>query len=564
MFDKHYMHKFLIFLTQKRAKLGSHYVKLVDQILTQIITTPCLKPHPTSTWNCLIRAYSKSPTPINSILVFNYFIKLSKICPDHYTYPLLLNAFSRVPFAPMGKLVHTHLIKIGLDSDIYVQNALVHYYGATKQLTYARLLFDKMSKRDIASWNSIMGAYCSLSDVTGLFKMMNCEGTGADDITLLILLSAFRQFRGGELLEYGSVVHAYAVKMGLNLMLNVSNALFEMYTKNKEMDAASRVFDEMGDKRDVVSYTILISGYLEKGLIDLAGDIFYQIVDKDVVLWNMMLHGYVKANRPKEALELFVKMDSAGVMPDENTVVSVLAACASLSDLHYGRIVHVFINRNNIKQDVFVKTALIDMYFKCGKPEEALVTFYKMEHRDVFTWTSLIEGLANNGYGFEALSLFKQMEEQAIHPNEATFISVLTGCRHSGLVNEGCQLFRKMVEVYKIQPKIEHFGCLMDMLSRAGLLTQADAFVKLLAPQKRLIAYKTLLSACITYAEYEVGEKVVNEIAEFSSQSSEIHNLLSNFYALAGQWAQVAKTRRIMNRLDTRKEPGISFVELKS
>ncbi|XP_002523172.3 putative pentatricopeptide repeat-containing protein At3g15930 [Ricinus communis] len=566
--DRHYLHKILLFLNQGRVRVGAHYyLQFLDQILTQTIITTCLVTHPTSTWNCLIRAYSKTHTPIKSILVSNYFIELGSFYPDRYTYPLLLNACSRLSFASMGQLVHTHLIKIGLDCDIYVQNALLHFYGSIKQLNYARLLFDKMYERDITSWNTFMGAsYASSNsviDLMDLFKRLISEGVGADKITLVILFSAFAQAQCDESLEYGTAVHSCAIKMGLVSMLNVSNALLNMYTKYRQMDAASRVFDEMGSKKDVVSHAILINGYVEKGLIDLASDIFYQIFDKDLVLWNVMLHGYIKAKRPIDALELFKKMDNEGLIPDENTMVGILAACASLSDLQYGRVVHMFINRNDIKQDIFVKTALIDMYFKCGSPEEALVTFYKMEYKDVFTWTAVIEGLANNGYGNVALNLFKQMEEQGIQPNEATFVSALTSCRHSGLVKEGCQMFRKMVEVYKLQPRFEHFGCLIDVLSRAGLLAQAYEFVKLLRPEERLAAYKIVLSACIKYLEFDVGEKAALEMAELSPQSCEMHILLSNFYALAGQWERVAKTRRTMKRLNTRKEPGISSGEPK-
>lgn len=467
----------------------------------------------------------------------------------------------------MGKQVHANVIKIGLDGDIYVQNALVHFYGSVSHLTDARVLFDRMPNRDVASWNSLLGVYNTKSDslkVMVLFKKLMYECVRADKITLVMVLSACAQ-APLEGLEYGGAVHGYVIKVGFGCILNVNNALLDMYTKCKQMGSASRVYDEMGSGRDVVSFTILINGYVEMGLIDLARVAFDQIVDKDLVLWNLMVHAYVKAKCPHNALELFKKMDSEPVTPDENTMVSVIAACASLSDLQSGRLIHRFINRSiNIRQDVFVKTALIDMYSKCGSLGEALVTFYKMEYKDIFAWTTVIGGLGSNGYGNEALSMFNQMEKQGIRPNEATFVSVLTACRHSGLVNEGCQLFKIMVSNYDLQPKIEHFGCLIDLLSRAGLLHQVEEFIKLLLPEERLIAYKTLLSACIKYSEFDFGEKVANEIAKFGCQNHETHILLSNVYAVAGQWTRVANRRSIIRDLDIRKEPGISFVELKS
>ncbi|KAJ0018678.1 hypothetical protein Pint_11285 [Pistacia integerrima] len=329
-----------------------------------------------------------------------------------------------------------------------------------------------------------------------------------------------------------------------------------------ELTSARGVFDEM-PHRVIVSWNTLLEGCAEMGMVELGREVFDMIVDKDTVIWNSMMHAYVKAKLPKEALKLFKIMVDEGVIPDENTMVSVLSACASLSDLECGRLVHRFIHQNNIKQDVFVKTALIDMYSKCGCLEDALVLFYKMGCKDVFTWTIMIEGLANYGLGIEALRVFNQMERQGIKPNEATFVSVLAACSHSGLVTEGCQLFRRMVGVDRIQPKNEHFGCLIDLFSRAGLLYQAEEFIETMKAEDKLIAYKTLLSACIRYSEFDVGEKAAYKMMKLGPQNHATYILLSNFYAQAGQWAEVAEARRNMKEFDMRKMPGNSTLELK-
>ncbi|KAK9267569.1 hypothetical protein L1049_009997 [Liquidambar formosana] len=542
-------------------KHSAHNLIQLEQILTQTITTGLI--HTTPTWNCIVRAYSKSPTPIKAILIYNHFIEGSSIRPDNYTYPALLKACSRLPTLPKGKEVHAHVTKIGFDSDIYVQNALIHFYGSTAQIIDARCLFDLMPRRDVASWNTLLGVYNtsqgSWIEVLVLFKRMMDEGVGPDRITLVNLLSSCAQ-AGGVVCPKG--VHAYIIKMGFGGKLSLENALLAAYTKCREIDAALALFLEMDDRRDVVSCTIMINGYVEMGLGDLARGIFDQIVDKDLVLWNSMIHGYVKAKRPKEALQLFKKMENEMVRPDETTIVSVLVACASLVDLQYGTHVHRFVLQNNIRQDVFVGTALIDMYSKCGSLETAMVTFYKMHYKDVFTWTTVIEGLANNGYGSEALSLFNQMEKENIKPNEATFVSVLMACSRSGLVNEGCLLFNRMVSVYKIQPKVKHFSCLVDLLSRAGLLHHAKEFIEIMPPEERIIAYKTLLSACVNYLEINLGEKVANELMKLGSPSQAIYILKSNLYAQAGQWDEVAETRRIVKEFEMGKEPGTSSIDL--
>lgn len=461
--------------------------------------------------------------------------------------------------------MHARVTKTALDSDVYVGNALLHLYASTGQATDARRLFDGMPHRDVASWNSLLGAYIenvgSWVEVLDLFKRMMYQGIGGDHISMVIVFSACRKIGS---LEFGKEVHAYVIKMGIGPALSLNNALLGMYAKHGEMDAAQCLFNEMGAMRDVVSHTILFNGYVDIGCVDLARGIFDQMRVKDLVSWNSMIHACLKAKHPRKALDLFTKMEYERVKPDETTMVSVLTACASLADLQYGRIAHRFILRNDIRQDVFVGTTLVDMYAKSGSLEEAMVTFYKMESRDVFTWTAAIDGLANHGHGDKALSMFTEMEKQGIRPNEATFVSILMACSRSGLVQEGYRLFNRMMEAYHIQPKIEHLGCLLDILSRAGLLHQAEEFIKLFPSEENIRAHRALLSACMRHLECNLGEKIANGLTELNSQSHGAHILLSNFYALAGRWSEVAKMRQVMKETDIRKEPGISRVDIKT
>ncbi|XXG65877.1 hypothetical protein AAC387_Pa05g3477 [Persea americana] len=546
-------------------KLSTNTPKQLAQIFAKTITLGLT--HTTLAWNCIIRAYAKSPTPIQAILIYNHFMQSSSLPPpDHHTYPALFKACGRMLSLPKGKEIHAHVTKTGFISDIYVQNSLIHMYGVMTQMEDSRRLFDQMPQRDLATWNSILSAYTAKPslqhEALGLFNAMAFEGVGADSITLVILLSVCTQWG---MLDCGRMVHAYALKSGHmdNSLLNLGNALLGFYAKGSHMDSAFQWFSEMGFT-DIVSCTILINGYVESGSVDVARKIFDGIVAKDIVLWNSMIHGYVKAKHWNEALELFNKMEMEKVTADEKTVVSVLSACASLSNLQFGRLVHQFILRMNIKIDDFVGTALVDMYAKCGSLEEAVSTFHKLKCRDVFTWTAVITGLANHGHGKDALCLFSQMKKEGIEPNEATFVAILTACRHSGLVNEGRHCFDQMVRVYKIHPKVEHFGCMIDLLSRAGLLCEGGELITSTGAEDRIIACKTLLSACISHAEFGLGRKVAKELLKLDSQSHGVYVLLSNFYALAGCWDDVLEMRRIMKKLNLRKELGVSFVEVKT
>ncbi|XP_058202989.1 pentatricopeptide repeat-containing protein At1g31430-like [Rhododendron vialii] len=541
-------------------KRSPHTIKQIDQILTQTITTGLL--HTTPTLNSILTVYSKSPAPTKAILTYNLSIKNS-IPLDNYTYPVLLKACTRLKSLPKGKEVHAHVTKVGLGSDVYVQNALVHFYGSTGLIGDARYVFDKMPHRDLASWNSLLAAYNSRSgdgtEALVLFKEMMCEGIGADSITFVIIISALAAVTK---VEYGSSIHGSVIKNGFDCYVHLENAMLGMYVNYGDVNAALTLFTEMGGRRDVVSHTIMINGCIETGFIELARDIFDRRFDKDLVLWNSMISGYVESNLPNEALVLFEKMENEEVEPDQYTVVSILSACACLSDLQYGRHVHRLILTKNMLHDVFVGTALIDMYSKCGSISDAMATFYKMEDKDVFTWTTAIGGLANFGYVKASLELFYQMENEGVNPNEATFVSVLAACRQAGLVEEGCFLFSTLLRNYKIQPKVEHFGCLIDLLSRAGLVHQADEFVKAIDPGERLVAYKTLLSACMNHSKIDLGLKVADELERLGSEDHAVCVLLSNFYALAGEWSKVEEMRRNMKIFGMLKEPGISCVEV--
>ncbi|XP_042519145.1 pentatricopeptide repeat-containing protein At2g22410, mitochondrial-like [Macadamia integrifolia] len=551
-------HLDLILRQLKRSTLDN---KQLSQIFAQTITTGLI--HTTFTWNCVIRAYSNSSLPFYGILIYNHFVTASSNSPDSHTYPALLKACTHLVSIPKGEEIHAHVTKIGLDSDIYIQNSLIHFYGSTGRIEEARQLFDIMPMRDSASWNSLLASYSKSPglqfEALVLFKAMVFDAVQADAVTLVILLMACTEVGA---MDYGRGIHTFLIKQGIRCSLNLENAMLSMYAKDGYMDMAFRFFLAMKDRRDVVSHTILINGYVESGLVDLARGIFDQMVAKDLVSWNSMIHGYVKAKRPRDALELFKKMEMKSVKADETTIVSLLSAAASLCDLQFGRLVHQFVLQREIRIDSFVGTALIDMYAKCGSFEDALLTFYKIGYTDTFAWTAVITGLANCGHGSKALTLFEQMEEEGIEPNDVTFVAALMACCRSGLLEQGILLFDRMTGVYNMKPKVEHLGCLIDLFSRAGLLYQAEDLTRRLPTEERVIAYKTILSACINYSEIVLGKKVAEELISLGPKSHGIYILLANFYAMAGQWHNVMEIRKLMKKLDMRKDMGISFIKV--
>ncbi|XP_073008486.1 pentatricopeptide repeat-containing protein At2g22410, mitochondrial-like [Typha latifolia] len=511
-------------------------------------------------WNSFIRAYSKSPNPRQAIALYNYLTVSSSLTPDHHTFPAILKACTHYSSLPKGKEIHGHVTKVGLTHDIFVQNSLINMYGTLLEINDARRLFDKMTQRDLTTWNSILKAYiCTpgfCREVYVLFREMRHDNIAADEITLVTLLS------GCERTEFyhGRILHACVLKHGFLLVGKVGNLMMDIYAGRGDMAAAFRLFLEM-KVRDIASHTILINGYMKMGSLDTARAIFDGMCFKDLVVWNSMVNGYVKAERLKEAFEIFKQMEAEMVTPDEITMISLLSACGRLTDLQLGRSVHQFIRRHCIKEDMFLGTALVDMYAKCGSLMDATLTFYKMDVKDVYTWTALISGFAKHGDGQEALRLFTQMRKEGVTPTEATFVSVLVACSHAGLVDEGRHWFDEMVGVYKIQPNIEHLACSVDLLSRAGLLCEAKELIRKIPIQERVIPCKTLLGACVSYGDTKIGEKVANELIEMDTKSHGVYVLLSNFYAFANRWDDVEKMRKIIRRMDIRKEAGTSNVK---
>lgn len=239
--------------------------------------------------------------------------------------------------------------------------------------------------------------------------------------------------------------------------------------------------------------------------------------------------------------------------------------CAQLGALEQGKWIHGYIDENRITVDAVVATALIEMYAKCGLIEKALEIFYELREKDAASWTSIICGLAMNGKINKALELFSQMISGGAKPDDITFIGVLSACSHGGLVDEGRRFFNTMTEVYQIQPKLEHYGCLIDLLGRAGLLDEAEELIRKIPNENNEIIvplYGALLSACRIYGNVDMGEKLAALLEKIESKDSSFHTLLANIYASANRWEDVTNVRQKMKEMGVRKVPGCSSIEI--
>lgn len=253
-----------------------------------------------------------------------------------------------------------------------------------------------------------------------------------------------------------------------------------------------------------------------------------------------------------------------GVCPDEITMVSVLSACADLGALELGNWVESYIERKKIPKSVELCNALIDMFAKCGDVDKAIKLFRQMYSRTIVSWTSVIVGLAMHGRGSEAVSMFDEMVEQRVEPDDVAFIGVLSACSHSGLVDKGRCYFNSMEGTFSIVPKIEHYGCMVDMLSRAGLVKEALEFVSKMPLEPNQIIWRSIITACHARGELKLGESISKELIRTEPMHESNYVLLSNIYAKLRRWEKKTKVREMMDMRGMKKVPGSTMIELKN
>eukprot|EP01018_Ginkgo_biloba_P032087 Gb_22769 [translate_table: standard] len=509
---------------------------------------------------------------------------------DPSTYACLLQECVNKKALSEGKLIHIHMRERGIEPDNFLGNILLTMYAKCGSLVDARKVFDQMPKRNVVSWTVIIAAYARhgySEEALTLFYQMQSTGVQPNPFTFATVLPACANLAD---LEQGKEIHKEIVRIGFQSDAFVGNALVDMYAKCGSIENARHVFDKMPERdvvtwtalitgyvqnghidealelfkkmpaRNVVSWNAIVSGYAQSGHIDKALMVFQQMPERNVVSWNAMIAGYAQNGYGEEALKLFQQMQLADVNPNSETFAIVLPACANLAAMEHGKEVHEVIIRSGFQSDVSVGNTLVGMYAKCGSIENARFVFDKMPQRDVVSWNALISGYAMHGCGKEALQLFEQMQPSGMNPNHVTFVGVLSACCHSGLVDKGLQYFDCMSQYYHITPAMEHYGCMIDLLGRAGRLDEAQDVIDKMPVKPDAAVWGSLLGACRIHTNVELGEHAAERFLELDPKSTAAYVLLSNIYAAAGRWDGIEKVRKMMKDRRVKKRPGCSWV----
>ncbi|XP_042401801.1 pentatricopeptide repeat-containing protein At1g08070, chloroplastic-like [Zingiber officinale] len=481
-------------------------------------------PNPsTFTFNSVARAYTNKNLPFQALLFYIESIERG-LRPDRFTLPSL---FKSCRFLNEGKQLHSHALKLGFSSDVYVQNTLMNMYSVCGCLRSACQVFDKMREKTIVSWATMIAAYTKsdrLFEAIDLYRRMELE---PNEITLVNVLTACARARD---IETGKQVHQYIEESGIGLDLVLSAALLDFYCKCGCVSLARKLFDEMPER--------------------------------NIFCWNIMIKGHVEDSDYKEALRLFREMQFIGIKADKVTMASMVLACSQLGALELGKWLHVYIAREKVEVDLVLGTALVDMYGRCGCVESAFKVFEDMPRRDVMTWTALIGGLAMCGHAERALRAFQEMQKSGVKPDAITFVGVLTACSHEGLVDEGWSYFNSMANGYNIQPSVEHYGCMVDMLGRAGQIERAEELIRgmPMAPDRFVLG--GLLGACRIHGDVAVAERIARMLLELDQKEGGTYVLLSNIYRSLQKWDEANRVRKLMVERKVKKPPGCSLIEM--
>ncbi|KAL2492032.1 Pentatricopeptide repeat-containing protein [Abeliophyllum distichum] len=387
---------------------------------------------------------------------------------------------------------------------------------------------------------------------------MKNRGIWPDEFTFAPLLKACANV--GDL-KLGRRVHKEVLVLGFARFGSIRIGVVEFYVNCNRMDDARRVFEEMSH-RDVIVWNLMIHGYCKSGNVEIGLSLFRQMGERSVVSWNTMISCLAQSGKYMEALGLFREMWYEGFEPDEVTVVTMLPVCAHLGEVDIGRWVHSHVESSGLYNDfISVGNALVDFYCKSAELEKAFEVFKDMPRKNVVSWNVMISGLAFNGNGELGVEMFEEMtNHEGTSPNDATFVVILACCVHAGLVQRGRDFFASMVTNYHIKPKLEHYGCMIDLLSRSGCVKEAYDLIQTMPMKPNAAIWGALLSACRTYGEMELVERAVKELINLEPRNSGHYVLLSNIYAERGNWGGVEEVRMLMKENHVNKTMGQSIV----
>lgn len=549
---------------------------LASKLITFYSTTDCLRqarkvfdqiPYKnTFSWNALLMGYSLNNHPTEALDQFSSFLRSDPdtgcVKPDNFTITCVLKALSAVCTSSLlAKMIHGYVTKNGFDVDVFVGNGLISFYSRCDDMESARGMFEKMSRRDVVSWNSMIAGYSQggfHDECKNLYlQMSSLVDFKPDGVTVLSILQSCAQSND---LLFGMEVHRYVIENEIKMDISICNAVIALYAKCGSLDYARELFKEMSEKDDI-TYGAIISGYMAHGFVTEAIGIFRDICNPGISVWNAVISGQVQNNHVEGVLDLVRKMQFAGLKPNCVTLSSTLPVISYFSNLKGGKEIHAYAVRNNCDRNIYVATAIIDMYGKLGALLGAQRVFGQAKGMNVIVWTAIISASADHGDASLALTLFDEMQALGIQPDPITITAVLSACAHAGLVNKAMEIFDSLFPKYGIEPLVEHYACIVGVLSRARRLSEAVKFINEMPIEPNAKVWGALLVGASVSGDVVLGKFVCNHLFAIEPENTGNYVIMANLYSKAGRWEEAEEVRERMNAVGLRKVAGMSWIE---
>ncbi|KAK3222917.1 hypothetical protein Dsin_009942 [Dipteronia sinensis] len=487
-----------------------------------------IKKNCTASWIAMISCYNRSGCFRKALDAFIKMLEF-KVEPNSTTLMSILGSCSGLALLSEGKSVHCHIIRKLTEAEgEFLGPALIELYAECGKLSESKKVLHSIGERNIVSWNMLISEYACkgmLEEALIVFAQMQAQGYMPDSYSLASSLSACGNV---DLIQLGLQIHGHVIKRDFSSEF-VLNSLIDMYSKC--------------------------------GFLSLAYRIFERIQQKSVVTWNAMICGFSRNGKSDEPFNLFYQMYLNCLEINEVTFLIVIQTCSNLGNLGKGKWVHHKLITYGVSKDMYIDTALADMYAKCGDLQTAQRVFTSMSRRSVVSWSTMIAGHGMHGQLNAAISVFKQMLDSGIKPNEVTFMNILSACSHSGSVEEGEFYFNEMRH-FGVEPKSDHYACMVDLLSRAGDINRAYKMIHSMPFPANASIYSALLNGCRIYKRFDMMKIIEKDLLDISTEDTGYYSLLSNIYAQVGNWDKFREVRYEMEDAGLWKVPGYSTIEL--
>ncbi|XVE70384.1 hypothetical protein DITRI_Ditri10aG0068200 [Diplodiscus trichospermus] len=550
-------------------------------------------------WNSMIVVYMQNGMNEQAIGVF-YDMRAEGVVPTQVSISSFLSASANLGAIDEGKQGHAIAVLGGLELDNILGSSVINFYSKVGLLEDAQLVFDRMLVKDVVTWNLIISSYVQFGLIKEALKMchlMRLQNLRFDCVTLSSILTAAANTSN---IKLGKEGHCYCIRNNLQSDVVVASSIVEMYAKCGRIDCAKQVFSSTTDK-DIILWNTLLVGYADIGHSGEALKLFYQMqlesVPPNVTSWNSVMLGFIRnhqLNEAKaffaqmqslgvhpnlitwttlitglahngfhdEAVQIFQKMQESGIKPNAISISSALSACTNLTSLRHGRAIHGYAIRHDLGSQISVSTALVDMYAKCGCLSQAKRVFDKILRKELPVYNAMIYAYAFHGQAGEALAAYKRLEEAGVEPDGITFTSVLSACSHTGLVNEGLEIFVDMVSKHNFWPSMEHYGCVISLLSRSGHLGEALRLILTMPYEPDAQIVGSLFATCREHNQIKLGEHLSKYLLELEPDNSGNYVAISNAYAAAGRWDEVSEIRELMKEKGLKRSPGYSWIQI--